>query len=118
MEKQKKSETDVYCSKGERMELYNNNIILRDRTGIVRVIVGDISCTPSSQSPDINVKTQIPTAPEDNEPPIEWSEHDKPIIEIWDSLTTEQKQSIEQVIRDYQDEIFSLGCQIAENGWY
>ncbi|MGJ0626050.1 hypothetical protein [Xenorhabdus bovienii] len=100
------------------MELYNNNIIIRDRTGVVRLIVGDISCTPPERAPDINVRTQKPTPSVADESPIKWSHHDKPIIEIWDLLTAEQKQAIEKTITGYQNEIFSLECQIAESGWY
>ncbi|MBI6550721.1 hypothetical protein [Xenorhabdus lircayensis] len=104
------------------MELHHKKVIIHDRAGTPKVIIGDLSCVPQklNQTLDISAEKQNVNTSAANECPIgrEWSHHDKPIIEIWDSLTTEQKQAIEQVITDYQDEIFSLECQIAESGWY
>ncbi|BET97348.1 hypothetical protein [Xenorhabdus taiwanensis] len=55
------------------MELYNNNIIIRDRTGVARVILDDISCTPPKRTSDINVRIQKPTASVFDESLIKWS---------------------------------------------
>ncbi|CDG87885.1 hypothetical protein [Xenorhabdus bovienii] len=104
------------------MELHHRNTIIHDRAGTLKVIIGDLSCVSSKPNSALNIsaKKQKSNAFVTNEYPIgrEWSHHDKPIIEIWDLLTAEQKQAIEKTITGYQNEIFSLECQIAESGWY
>lgn len=107
---------------GECMELHHKKIIIHDSAGTPKVIIGDLSSVPSksNQALDISAEKQNVNTSAANECPIgrEWSHHDGPIIEIWHSLTAEQRQAIKQVITDYQDEIFSLECQLAESDWY
>ncbi|PHM59102.1 hypothetical protein [Xenorhabdus sp. KK7.4] len=94
------------------MRLSKEKIVITDDNGITRLSIGvNSSERAATQIPKTSIIQELFIE-------LEHSHQNEPIIAIWDSLTLEQKNVIKQVIANYQDEIFSLECQIAESDWY
>ena len=93
----------------------HNTIIAVDKTGVQRVVIGDLSDSDDGDGDESTLvirETEKHKSHDDCD--FKWFDTDSAIVELWKTLNSTQQEAIKEVIQNYRNEIFSLECSINE----
>ena len=91
----------------------HNTIIAVDKTGVQRVVIGDLSGSDDGDESTLIIReTEKRKSHDDCD--FKWFDTDSAIVELWETLNSTQQEAIKEVIQNYRNEIFSLECSINE----